>query len=65
MIKSEPQVNLSGKYELREAAKVLEISPSCLAKWTAQGKIKAGVKKVNGRKFWSGAELLRVWKATI
>ena len=35
MIKSEPQVNLSGKYELRDAAKVLEISPSCLAKWTA------------------------------
>lgn len=65
MIKSQPEVEMTAKYELKDAALALEISPSCLIKWTAKGYLKCGHKKVNGRRFWTGAELLRAWKAQI
>ena len=61
MTKEEPKVSASGKYELREAAKALDVSPSTIQKWRAAGKIKCGTKRVNGRKFWTGREILRVW----
>ena len=63
MIATEPHVSLTAKYELREAAKILQVSTSTITKWTARGKLRAGVKRVNGRRFWTGYELLRAWRS--
>jgi DNA-binding transcriptional MerR regulator len=63
MIKTEPKVEPTAKYQLKDAALAMEISPSCLSKWTEKGIIKCGRRKLNGRRFWTGAELLRAWKA--
>ena len=64
MTNKEPKVDLTGRYELREASAVLEIDKSTLLRWTKLGVVKAGVKRSNGRKFWTGAELVRIWKST-
>ena len=63
MKKTEPIVELTAKYELRDACFILGVTASCLSKWTAKGVIKCGRKKLNGRRFWTGAEILRAWKA--
>ena len=63
MIKTEPIVELTAKYELRDACGIMGVTASCLAKWTEKGVVKCGRKKLNGRRFWTGAELLRAWKA--
>lgn len=65
MITTEPQIAQDAKLELREASKALEVSPSTILKWTATGKMKAGRKRVNGRMFWTGSEILRVWRANM
>lgn len=65
MIKEQPQVEPKAKYELRDAAKVLEVSKSSIAKWTEKGLLRARRKRVNGRRFWTGAELLRLWSSQI
>lgn len=65
MTNTEPVVEQHAKYELREAAKALDVSKSCIIKWTAKGFLKSGRKKVNGRQFWTGAELLRAWRARL
>ena len=63
MTQTEPNVALTGKYELRDAARLLGVSPSTITKWTAAGKLRAGIRRVNGRRYWTGNELLRVWRA--
>lgn len=65
MTKTEPSVHATEKYELREAAKILEVSSSSIANWTKKGLIKAGRKRINGRRYWTGAELLKAWRATM
>jgi len=63
MIKTEPVVEPTARYELRDAAKALEVSPSSIVKWTAAGLLRAGRKRLNGRRCWTGAELIRAWRA--
>ena len=63
MNNSEPEVSPTARYELREAAAALGIHKSTLLNWTKRGLIKAGVRKVNGRRFWLGSDLLKCWKA--
>ena len=65
MIKTEPTVSMTDKYELREAAKVLEVSSSSITNWTKKGLIRAGRKRINGRRYWTGAELLKAWRASM
>ncbi len=65
MTNTKPQVDENAKLELREAALALKVSPSTIQKWTAAGKMKSGTKKVNGRKFWTGKEIIRVWIASM
>ena len=65
MTKEQPQVSATGKYELREAAQALDVSTSTLTKWAAAGKINYGIKKINGRRFFFGSEIIRAWRATI
>lgn len=61
MVTSEPKVNLTDKYPIGKAAKVLDVS-----RWTLLSKYKAGMIKAihsrNGRKYFTGREILRYWK---
>ena len=63
MVKNEPEVSPTARYELKDASEALGIHKSTLLNWTKKGHIKAGVRKVNGRKVWLGSELVRCWKA--
>ena len=63
MTTTEPQVSPKALFELRQAAEILQVSPSTIVKWTAEGKIRAKIKRINGRRCWLGAELVRAWKA--
>ena len=63
MIQTEPQVIATAQYELRDTAKALEVSKSCIVKWTEKGVLRARRKKLNGRRVWLGADILRAWRA--
>jgi excisionase family DNA binding protein len=65
MLNSPPDIIQSGKYELREAAKALGVSTSTIDKWTRKGVLKCQIRKANGRRYWTGAELLRAWMANM
>ena len=65
MTNTKPKVDENAKLELREAAHVLDVSPSTIQKWTAAGKLKCGMKRLNGRKFWLGRDIIRAWMASI
>lgn len=60
---NEPTVNESSRYELRDAANALGVSKGTLLRWTREKKITAHRSRVNGRHFWTGADLLRIWRA--
>lgn len=62
MIKTEPDVNPQGKYELRHASQIMKVSKSTILRWTSQGLMRCSVRRANGRKVWSGAELIRAWR---
>lgn len=63
MTKIEPKVEMTGRYELRDAAAVLEVDKSTILRWTRDGKINCGVRRSNKRKFWLGAELVKLWRS--
>jgi len=63
MIKTVPKVVESAQYELRDTAEVLGVSISTITKWTAKGLLRASRKRLNGRRFWTGSEILRAWRA--
>lgn len=61
----EPDVLDSGKYGITKAAKLLGVSPKTFRKYVNAGQIKYGISRLNGRKFFYGAELKRAWRATL
>lgn len=63
MITTTPNINPAARLELREAAAALEVDKSSIQRWTSIGRLRCGIKKSNGRKFWTGAELIRFWKS--
>ena len=65
MTNLKPQIDENAKLELREAARALNVSPSTIQKWTAAGKLKCGMKRLNGRKFWWGRDIIRAWMASM
>lgn len=63
MINTAPKIDPSARLELREAAAALNVDKSTIQKWTKDQRLRCGVKKSNGRKYWLGSELIRFWKA--
>ena len=63
MIQTEPIVNPNGKYELRHASEVLQVSKSTILRWTSQGLMRCSVRRTNGRKVWTGADIIRAWRS--
>ena len=63
MITTEPKVDKDGRYSAKEAASLLGVSRSTLARDVKAGKIKCGIRRSNGRRFYLGMEIVRYWKA--
>lgn len=61
----EPQVSETGRYSVTETCKVLGIHRNSLKKYTEQGLIKCGFRKQTARKFYSGREILKFWRAQL
>jgi predicted site-specific integrase-resolvase len=61
----EPKVNDSGRYSVSETCNVLGIHRNTLSSYTNSGIIKCGFRRMNGRKFYSGNEILKFWRAQL
>jgi len=63
MIITEPAVAITGRYSVSEASKILGIDRKTLYRHTIDGIIKCGFRRANGRRFYTGSEIQRYWKA--
>lgn len=63
MIATKPKVETNGRYELQAASNALGVNKTTLLRYTHEGKIKAGIKRSNKRRYWTGAEIIRFWMA--
>lgn len=52
---------MEGRYSMTEAAALLGMHRNSLLNYALQGKLKFGVRKNTGRKYFRGADLLRLW----
>jgi DNA-binding transcriptional MerR regulator len=64
MIATEPQVADNDRYSPKEASTLLGIHRCTLSKYTDSGAIKCGVRKANGRKYYTGTEIRKFWKGS-
>lgn len=61
----EPAVSDTGRYSVMETCKVLCIHRNSLRKYTEQGLIRCGFRKLTGRKFYQGREIRNFWRAQL
>lgn len=65
MVTYEPRVNLNGRYSTDEAAALLGVHRNTIIRYTKKGKLRFGIRRSTTRKYYTGAEILRFWKATL
>lgn len=67
MVNEEPKLSPTARYAIGEAAKILGISRNTLRKHTNTGPagIDCGFRKSNGRKFYTGLDIMRYWRAAL
>lgn len=65
MTETMPKVDPKGRYELKAAAEALELNRTTLCHYRKKGLIKAERRVTNGRAVYTGAEIIRFWKATM
>ena len=63
MVNVEPNVKLGGRFSVEETATLLGVHRNSILRYTNQGKLRFGVRKGNSRRFYTGAEILRFWRA--
>lgn len=61
----EPNVTEKGRYSAMQTSAALGIHRNTLRIYTEQGMIKCGFRRINGRKFYTGSEILRFWRAQL
>lgn len=61
----EPNVNEAGRYTVTETCLALGIHRNSLRKYTEQGLIKCGFRKQSARKFYTGRDILKFWRAQL
>lgn len=59
----EPNVSDKNKYSPKQTCELLGMHRNTLARYTDQGAIKCEIHKHNGRKYYTGHEIKRFWKA--
>lgn len=63
MTANSPDVRADGRYSIKETSELLGISARTLRRYTDSGIIRCGRWKMNGRPFYTGREILRLWMA--
>jgi predicted site-specific integrase-resolvase len=63
MIAFQPNVCESARYSINETCQILEIHRNTLRAYTFAGNIKCGVRRATKRKFYTGTEIIRLWKS--
>lgn len=63
MVNIEPKVNKMGKYSLEETAVLLGVHRNTILRYANSGKMNFTVRRGTSRKCFSGAEILRFWRA--
>jgi len=59
----EPEVADNGRYSLTETCKILELSKTTMIRHTKNNAIKFGIRKSNGRRFYTGTDIKKFWRA--
>ncbi len=62
MTERQPDVNPTLRYELREVAEALSVRKATILSWTRRGLMTSEIRPFNGRKVWTGKEIIRVWR---
>lgn len=65
MTNTRPNVNPAARYSVTEACAILGIHRNTLNRYLARGIIVYRIRKATGRKVIAGAEIIRLWNATI
>lgn len=67
MVNEEPKVPPTARYSIGEAARILGVHRNTLRRHTNTGPtgINCEHRKYNGRKFYTGLEIVKFWKASI
>ena len=62
---TEPRISESWRYSVSETCQILGIHRNTLTSYTSSGTIKCGFRKMNGRKFYLGSEIMKFWRAQL
>ena len=62
---TDPVVNATSRYSIAEAAKILGVHRNSIMNYTKSGLLKCGIRKATKRKFYTGIEILKFWRASI
>ena len=67
MVNEEPKVSPTARFSIGEAADILGVHRNTLRRHTNIGPtgIKCQYRKSNGRKFYTGLDIVRFWRASI
>lgn len=65
MTNAEPKVSEMGRYTTKQVAELLEVNVSTVRRHTKAGYLRCGHWRHNGRRFYTGKEILRYYKAQL
>lgn len=67
MVNEEPQVPPTARYSIQEAAAILGIHRNTLRRLTNIGPtgIKCQYRRSNGRRFYTGLDIVKFWRASV
>ena len=63
MTNKEPNVNMTDRYSTTQVAELLEVDVTTVRRHTRAGYLKCGHWRHNGRRFYTGREILRYYNA--
>ena len=64
MVQEEPKVSAKARYSAVEAASLLGVHRSTLLRYVKSGKLHFNVRTATSRRYFTGAEILRLWRAS-
>lgn len=65
MKSSLPEIRQDGRYSITDASRLIGVSRNTLYRYIGEGMLKTRMRKVNGRKFIHGSELIKLWEASV
>lgn len=60
-----PNVNPSSRYNAKQTAEALGVSPDSVRRYANSGALKCGFWRHNGKRFYEGSEIIRFWRARL